>query len=233
MCPIFIIGIFMKLESDGILIDIRPMNERDSIARVFSRDYGVMVGMMRGAAVAKKNRPLVAQIGTVAWNARLDSQLGVFHWDATRNMAAPIMGNVSRLAMMNSAFGLICTLVPEREQNDVLYRETLKLLHALGGDADATDAYLEWEIMFLANIGYAMDLSSCAGCGTHDALVYLSPRTYRAVCENCGAQYASRLYKLPMNLGITGHIISDVCAAQGAQMPAGRVMLGKKYDAWS
>lgn len=64
----------MKLESNGILIGLRPFNERDAIARVFTRDFGVLVGMMRGANVAKKNRPLLGQVGAVSWNARLDSQ---------------------------------------------------------------------------------------------------------------------------------------------------------------
>ncbi len=70
----------MKLESNGILIGLRPFNERDAIARVFTRDFGVLVGMMRGANVAKKNRPLVGQVGAATWNARLDSHLGIFNY---------------------------------------------------------------------------------------------------------------------------------------------------------
>ncbi|HBS76774.1 MAG TPA: hypothetical protein DEA31_02875, partial [Alphaproteobacteria bacterium] len=31
----------MKLESVGILIGMRPMGERDSVARIFTRDFGV------------------------------------------------------------------------------------------------------------------------------------------------------------------------------------------------
>ena len=53
----------MKLESNAILISIRPFNEKDAVARVFSRDYGILVGVMRGAVVAKKNKPLVGQVG--------------------------------------------------------------------------------------------------------------------------------------------------------------------------
>ena len=75
----------MKFESVGVLIDLRPFNERDAVARVFTRDFGVMVGMLRGAVVAKKNRSLLGQVGNVSWNARLDSQLGVFHWEAEKN----------------------------------------------------------------------------------------------------------------------------------------------------
>ena len=90
----------MKLESNGILISLRPFNERDALAHIFTRDYGVVVGMMRGAVVAKKNKPLVGQMGVMSWNARLDSQLGVFHWDAEKNLAAPIMLNSDALKLI-------------------------------------------------------------------------------------------------------------------------------------
>lgn len=74
----------MNLESSGILISLRPLGETDSVARVFTSEYGVLCGMMRGAQRTRKNRPLVGQVGTASWNARLDSQLGVFHWDAEK-----------------------------------------------------------------------------------------------------------------------------------------------------
>ena len=56
----------MQIETSGILINMRPFSERDMIAHVFTHDNGVMVGMLRGGAVAKKNKPLVGQFGTVS-----------------------------------------------------------------------------------------------------------------------------------------------------------------------
>ncbi len=218
----------MKLETVGILTDIRPFNERDSFARIFTRDYGLMTGMMRGAAVAKKNRPLTGQVGAVSWNARLDSQLGVFHWEPTRNLAAPIMADFRRLSMMNSAFALVSALLPERECYDILYSRTADFIDALPGAENPAELYLEWEIGFLREIGYALDLSACAGCGVRTGLDYLSPRTCRAVCAACGAPYADKLYPLPMTLGVSARLIEHVCVAQGASMPAARRMLRDK-----
>jgi len=215
----------MKLESVGILIDLRPLSERDSLARVFSRDFGVMTGVMRGALVAKKNKPLVGQAGSVAWNARLDSQLGVFHWDAARNMAAAVMGDAGRLGMLNAAFALLAALLPERECYYALYAETMDFLAALPSASRPADVYQCWEINFLREIGYALDLTACAGCGRHDNLVYLSPRTYRAVCDECGAPYASRLYRLPMSISLGRRLLEQICAAQGAVMPSARQIL--------
>jgi len=213
----------MKLESVGLLINLRPFNERDCVARIFTREYGVLVGMMRGAVVAKKNRPLVGQVGVATWNARLDTQLGVFHWDAEKNLSAPLMLDSARLMCMNSAFDILGALLPERESYQNLYEGTCALCQKL---ADGNKgAYLEWEIGLLRELGYALDLSCCAGCGAVNGLAYISPRTGRAVCAGCGAPYADKLYKLPINLGVTGRFLESVCVAQGGQMPVMRKML--------
>lgn len=216
----------MKLESDGILIDLRPMGERDSLAVVFTRDFGILRGGMRAAQIAKKNKPLIGQVGFCAWNARLDTQLGTFHWEAARNLAAPLMLNMRTLSYMNSAFALIATLLPEREQYCALYDETLTLLETLCS-ASPDVAYLAWELNFLRDLGYALDLSKCSACGCTDDLKYLSPRTGRAVCARCAAPYISRLYTLPLTTATTLRFIDGICAQQSVIVPAARMYLTK------
>lgn len=213
----------MKLESNGILIGLRPFNERDAIARVFTRDFGVLVGMMRGANVAKKNRPLLGQVGAVSWNARLDSQLGTFHWDAEKNLGAAIMMNPGALLCMNAAFEILTTLLPERESYMDLYDETLNMIENLG--VGVQNAYLIWEINLLRDLGYALDLSKCSGCGVVENLNFLSPRTGRAVCDKCAAPYINKLYKLPVNLDTTLRFLENICVQQGTDVPAVRRMI--------
>lgn len=210
----------MKLESRGILISLRPFNERDALAHIFTHDYGIVVGMMRGAVVAKKNKPLVGQVGNMSWNARLDSQLGVFHWAVDKNLAAPVMSNADALMAMNAVFALVGTLLPEREAYPLLYDKTLDLL-----SGDILVGYLEWEIDLLRELGYALDLSHCSGCGRTGDLNYLSPRTGRAVCDECATPYINKLYKLPLNLGITGRFLENVCLQQGTEVPVMRRMM--------
>ncbi|MBQ5700249.1 MAG: DNA repair protein RecO [Alphaproteobacteria bacterium] len=213
----------MKLESVGILISLRPFNERDAIARVFTRDFGMMVGMMRGANVAKKNRPLVGQVGLMSWNARLDSQLGMMHWESEKNMTAQIMMNPGALICMNSAFETLALLLPEREPYVALYDATIGFMNQVADGG--VGAYLMWEINLLRDLGYALDLSRCSGCGADKCLGYLSPRTGRAVCEKCAAPYVDRLYKLPLNLNITLDFLGAVCNQQGVKVPTMRTML--------
>ena len=214
----------MKLESVGILIGMRPMGERDSVARIFTRDFGIMCGVLRGAQVARTNRPLVGQIGAVAWNARLESQLGTFHWESARNLAAPIMMSGEKLSCMNCAFDLIQTLLPEREAYSRLYDETLEMLVQMAV-GDSVDTYLNWEIALLRELGYALDLSHCSGCGARENLNWLSPRTGRAVCDNCAAPYIGRLYKLPLTLDTTLRFVENICTSLGATVPSSRMRI--------
>ena len=81
----------MKLESTGLLISLRPFNERDAVAHIFTREHGIVAGMLRGAVVAKTNKPLVGQIGNATWGARLDSALGVFHWESEKNFPPQVI----------------------------------------------------------------------------------------------------------------------------------------------
>ncbi len=210
----------MKLESQGILINLKPFGNNDCIASVFTADYGLISGLMKGALVAKKNKPLVAQFGNVVWNARLDSQLGTFHWEATKNLGMDAMRDSCVLGFMNSMFALILAFVPERENFSELYNKTCWVLDDLN-----KDSYLQWELCLLKELGYALDLTKCSGCGGKSNLSFLSPRTGRAVCCECGEPYADRLYKLPVTLNTTLRFIEKICDIQDVKMPVFRLMI--------
>ena len=212
----------MQIETTGILINLKPFSERDVIAHFFTRDNGVLVGMLRGGVVAKKNKPLVGQLGAIAWNARLDSQLGVFHFESEKNLSAPLLLNPDALKLMNAAFALIYTLLPERESYSDLYENTLKLLQDLVMSESGIDAYLKWEIDLLHDLGYALDLTKCSGCQKTENLCYISPKTGRAVCGDCGAPYMDKLYKLPITLDVTKRFIYNICNIQGTDIPLAR-----------
>ena len=184
--------------------------------------------MLRGAIVAKKNRPIVGQFGNVSWNARLDSALGVFHWEPEHNLVASAMQNPQKLALTNAAFDLIATLLPERESYVKLYNKTFEFLSNLGNDADPVAKYLNWEISLIRELGYALDLSHCSGCGTTENLNYISPKTGRAVCDSCAAPYISQLYKMPISLDTTLKFLGKICADIGTDIPIFRKMIAHK-----
>ncbi|MBO4625662.1 MAG: DNA repair protein RecO [Alphaproteobacteria bacterium] len=216
----------MKLESNGILIGLRPIGERDCVAMIFTRDFGMLHGVLRGAQVAKKNRALVGQVGVATWSARLESQLGAFHWEIGENPTACLMGDMQALACINAMFALVGSLLPEREAYESLYDLTVMTLGTMSVD-NAVDEYQKWEIGLLRELGYALDLSHCSGCGKTQDLNYLSPKTGRAVCNDCAAPYVNKLYHLPVTLDTTMNFISGVCQQQGVDVPAARLYLSR------
>ena len=82
-------------------------------------------------------------------------------------------------------------------------------------------------MVLLRELGYALDLSHCSGCGKTNDLNYLSPKTGRAVCNDCAAPYINKLYRLPLTLGTTMRFISNVCGQQGIDIPAARLYLSR------
>lgn len=218
----------MKLESVGLLISLRPFNERDTVAHIFTREHGIVAGMLRGAIVTKANKPLVGQIGNATWGARLDSALGVFHWESEKNLVAPIIMNLEHIKFINSVFDLILCLLPEREPYCTLYDETIKFITELPQSHTPFDDYLSWETVLLRELGFALDLTKCSGCGTTNDLEYLSPKTGRTVCTKCATPYINRLFRLPLTLDITLKFIDKMCIELGAKIPNSRTILTHK-----
>jgi len=208
----------MKLESVGIIIGIKPFEERNAIARIFTREHGVLAGMLKAAQIRKKNRPLVGQYGNASWNARLESQLGAFHWESARNLAAPLMSDPVALGLMNSAFALLATLLPEREGDPDLFDNTLEML-------EKPHHYLDWEIRLLRSLGYALDLSKCSSCGQVDNLTRLSHRTGRTVCAECAEPYLAQTFPLPVDLSSTKFFLQRAAAELGTKLPIEREMI--------
>ena len=58
-------------------------------------------------------------------------------------------------------------------------------------------AYLQWEMALLEETGYGLDLSCCAVTGATEGLVYVSPKSGRAVSAKGAGEWAERMLPLP------------------------------------
>jgi DNA repair protein RecO (recombination protein O) len=73
------------------------------------------------------------------------------------------------------------------------------LMDRLGGEG-WTSAYLRWELVLLEELGFGLDLSSCAVTGATEGLAFVSPKTGRAVTAAGAGDWADRLLPLPEGL---------------------------------
>ena len=92
---------------------------------------------------------------------------------------------------------LLSVTLPERDAHPALYARTLELVQALGAAADWPARYAAWELALLAELGFGLDLERCAVTGGAEDLVWVSPKSGRAVSREAGAPWAERLLPLP------------------------------------
>jgi DNA repair protein RecO (recombination protein O) len=198
----------IEWRDEGVVLAVRPHGETSVIAQVFTQAHGLHGGIVRGGAGRRMASTL--QPGSqveVVWRARIEDHLGVFAVEQLRSRAAVTLGDRLALAGLNAIAGLLCAVLPEREEQGRLYHRTIRLLDLL----DATElwplAYLEWELALLEEMGFALDLGSCAMTGQTEDLAFVSPRTGRAVAREAAGPWADRLLPLPALLAGrgTGH----------------------------
>lgn len=182
----------------GILLNARRHGETSMIIEVFTPEQGRHAGVVRGGA-GRRIAPILqpgAQID-LTWQARLEEHLGVFQVEPVRSRAAVAMTDRLALAGLNAVTGLLSFCLPEREVHAALYLQTEMLLDLLGQGEVWPLAYLRWEMDLLREIGYALDLSTCAVTGATEGLVYVSPKSGRAVTRAGAADWADRMLPLP------------------------------------
>ncbi|KUO59924.1 MAG: DNA repair protein RecO [Alphaproteobacteria bacterium BRH_c36] len=187
----------MEWIDEGIVIAVRPHGETSAIAEVFTRGHGRASGLVRGGR-SRQMRP-VLQIGNhveATWKARLSEHLGNFRLELQRGYAASAMNDAARLAALSS----ICTLLrhlPERDAHANLFEITMFVLSFLDDDKVWPGLVVRWELALLEELGFGLDLSECAATGSNDQLIYVSPKTGRAVSASAGEPYKTILLPLP------------------------------------
>lgn len=188
----------MDWRGTGILLSVRRHGETSSIIEVFTEDRGRHAGIVRGGT-SRKIAPILqpgAQLD-VAWRARLEEHIGAFTVEPVRSRAALVMSDRLALAGLNAVTGLLSFCLPDREAHGALYQRTEQLLDLLGQNQVWPLAYLRWEVALLEDMGFGLDLSVCAVTGAADDLVFVSPKTGRAVSRAGAGEWAARLLPLP------------------------------------
>lgn len=205
----------MEWRDQGILLSSRRHGETSAIIEVFTPSQGRHAGIVRGGT-SRKIAPILqpgAQLD-LTWRARLQDHIGAFVVEPVRSRAAIAMGGRLPLAGLNTVTSLISFSLPEREAHLPLYSRTEALLDLLGQDEIWPLAYLQWELSLLTELGYGLDLSECAVTGATDDLIFVSPKTGRAVSREGAGEWADRLLPLPNVLRGIG-VADDVEIMQG------------------
>lgn len=212
----------MEWSDEGIVVGVRRHGEANAIVDVMTVGHGRHLGLVRGGA-GSRLRPVLQPGNTVAvvWRARLDEHLGHYVVEGLRLRAA------AYLSVPHALYGLthLCALMrllPERDPHPALLAALDAILDTFGEPEKAAVQIARFELRLLAELGFGLDLEECAATGARDNLVYVSPKSGRAVSRSAGAPWHDRLMRLPAFLaddsevpGIARDEIADGFALTG------------------
>ncbi|HEY1736812.1 MAG TPA: DNA repair protein RecO [Methylovirgula sp.] len=187
----------MEWHDEGLIIGVKKFGESSVILELMTAAHGRHLGLIKGGR-SKRMQPIL-QPGngvTVTWRARLEDHLGHYAIEATELRAGQLMAEAAALHGLNLISSLL-RLLAEREPHEPLYRAAVLVADRLHR-ADIAPALLaRFELVMLAELGFGLDLVACAATGTQDDLVFVSPKSGRAVSRAAAEPYRDKLLPLP------------------------------------
>ncbi len=188
----------MEWTEPGILLTCKPYGETAAIAHIMARENGRYAGLVYGAT-SRRIAPIL-QSGNqfkVKWRAKSEDNLGWFNLELETSRSVAAWTDRLALAGLTSVCALLDLLVPERMAYPELYDATIELLDAIMQDRAWPTRYGLWEKQLVTTIGFGLELDRCAVTGATENLLYISPKTGRAVSPEGAGEWVDRLLPLP------------------------------------
>lgn len=187
----------MQWTDDGIVLGVRKHGEAGAILELMTREHGRHLGLVRGGTGSRLRA--VLQPGNrvdATWRARLDEHLGHFVVEGLDLRAAGF------LSVPHGAYGVthlaaLCRLLPERDPHPQTHAALDDVLARIADPQRAGVGVVQFELQLLAELGFGLDLTHCAATGVTADLIYVSPKSGRAVSRAAGEAWRDRLLALP------------------------------------
>jgi len=232
----------MEWEDDAFVLSARAHGETGAIVELLTAERGKFAAHVAGGA-SRKMRPFLQPGAKVIarYRARVSDQLGSASLEPIGEGPASLFDDALALAGLASAAAIAAAL-PEREPHPGAFHALEALIAVLGNPDIWPAVYVRFEAGLLTDLGFELDLSKCTVTGSVDDLIYVSPRTGRAVSRDAGEPYKERLLALPpfllssqgglnegdvrSGLELTGHFLEQhVFAPMNRPLPPARVWL--------
>jgi DNA repair protein RecO (recombination protein O) len=206
----------MQWSDEGLVLGLRKHGESGVILELMTRAHGRHLGLVHGGR-SHRLRPILQAGNSVhaSWRARLDEHLGIYTVEADVLRAARFMGSPLALYGLGTMAALL-RLLPERDPHRALYESAMVVAEHLDEPAVAPALFVRFELAVLAELGFGLDLASCAATGRDSDLIYVSPKSGRAVSAEAGEPYRAKLLSLP------GFLRGDPVDPSGARVRAPR-----------
>lgn len=203
----------MEWTDEGIVLGVRRHGEAHTLVELMTPSHGRHLGLVRGGA-SHRMRPVLQPGNGVraVWRARLDEHLGAFAIEGTRLRAERLMTSAAASYGIQTLAALL-RLLPERDPHEGIYRALVSVADHLDQPDIAAALIVRFELALLAELGFGLDLSECAATGEDAELIYVSPKSGRAVSRAAGEPWKDQLLLLPAFLaGEAAHTAAEIAA---------------------
>lgn len=234
----------MNWSDEGIVLGAKAHGETALVVQLLTREHGRHAGLVQGGQSSRARA--LYQPGnrvTAAWSARLADHLGSFRCELVESHGARLLDAGDRLTALSAAAAVLNAVLPEREPHPACFEGFLALLGALEGPHWG-EVMTGWELALLAELGFGLDLNRCAAGGDATQLIYVSPKSGRAVSREAGEPYKDRLLPLPgflvgrggggpeevaQGLRLTGHFLAKyLFHPHDKDLPPARIRLAER-----
>ena len=233
----------MEWEDDAYVLSARAHGESGAIVDLLTAEHGRYAAHVAGGASRKLKPILQAGSRVIArYRSRVSEQLGSASLEPVGEGPAALFDDAAALACLSAAAAVAAGALPEREAHPGAFYGLEALILSLAHAEVWPAVYVRFEAGLLQDLGFGLDLSRCAATGAVDDLIYVSPRTGRAVSRVAGEPYRDKLLKLPpfllgaqaglsdgdvdLGLILTGHFLEQfVFSPLNRPLPPARVWL--------
>ena len=188
----------MEFEDDAFVLAARTHGEAGAIVELLTQRHGRYAAHVAGGA-SRKMKPFL-QAGArvlVRYRARVSEQLGSAVLEPVGEGPSALFDDPLALAGIAAAAAVAAGALPEREPHPGAFLAFEALTAAFAHPDIWPAVFIRFEAGLLQELGFGLDLSKCAATGSTDDLIYVSPKTGRAVCRDAGEPYKDRLLPLP------------------------------------
>jgi DNA repair protein RecO (recombination protein O) len=205
----------MQWTDEGIVIGVKRHGEASAILELMTREHGRHLGLVRGG-FGSRLKPVLQPGNSVnaAWRARLDEHLGNYTIEGLHLRAASYFSTPHAIYGVTHLAALM-RLLPERDPHAGLYEALDDILGHLDDAGVAAPMVVRFELQLLSELGFGLDLDRCAATGATGDLIYVSPKSGRAVSRAAGEPWADKMLRLPVFLRETGAVAAGSDVADG------------------
>ncbi len=195
----------MDWTDEGIVLGVRRHGEANAILELMTRAHGRHLGLVRGGS-GSRQRPILQPGNSVraTWRARLDEHLGAYTVEGLRLRAGDFLTAAHAVFAVTHLAALV-RLLPERDPHEGIYSTLEMIVESLSEPAVAGALIVRFELQLLAELGFGLDLESCAATAVTDDLTFVSPKSGRAVSRAAGEPWQDKLLRLPSFLNADSH----------------------------